>query len=159
MGLFNWLDYRKRYARARKDLAEARAVLAKTKLFLEGHLMARAFLQQLVEGRRCIDICGGSLDDNGLACREAAGGCQRDAACKAFYSGSRTVASLLWDLDCLHERGHLLKGKQGHYCPDWDGLPVDETTPEASCCTCDIARIGRKPPELVFEYQYMPPIG
>lgn len=42
-----------------------------------------------------------------------------------------------WIEDCLHWRGRILEGKYAHYCYDWDGLPVDETTPEEfECCTC-----------------------
>lgn len=23
-----------------------------------------------------------------------------------------------------------------HYCPDWDGMAIDRTSPEYECCTC-----------------------
>jgi len=43
----------------------------------------------------------------------------------------------LFDLDCLYYTyGRLLKGRLKHYCPDWDYLPIDETCPEYSGCTC-----------------------
>jgi len=45
----------------------------------------------------------------------------------------KTVA---WDADCMRERGRHLRGRFAHYCPEWDGLPVDESTPEFKCCTC-----------------------
>lgn len=41
-----------------------------------------------------------------------------------------------WEADCLRWRGMVLTGDWGHWCFDWDGLPVDETTDEISCCTC-----------------------
>jgi hypothetical protein len=41
-----------------------------------------------------------------------------------------------WEDDCLRWRGKVLTGTYAHYCYDWDFLPVDETTPEFSCCCC-----------------------
>lgn len=41
-----------------------------------------------------------------------------------------------FDETCLRERGRILAGQYRHYCPDWDGLTVDETTPEWEGCTC-----------------------
>lgn len=41
-----------------------------------------------------------------------------------------------WIEDCVRYRGLVLKGKLSHWCWDWDGLPVDETTGEFDCCTC-----------------------
>lgn len=38
--------------------------------------------------------------------------------------------------DCLHWRHRVLTGKYAHWCYDWDGLPVDETCGEFTCCTC-----------------------
>ena len=38
-----------------------------------------------------------------------------------------------WIEDCLHWRGVVLKGKYGHWCPDWDFLPIDETCSEWPC--------------------------
>lgn len=38
-----------------------------------------------------------------------------------------------WQEDCLRWRGKVLTGRYGHWCPDWDYLPVDETTPEWPC--------------------------
>lgn len=40
-----------------------------------------------------------------------------------------------WVRDCMRLRGRRLDGKQGHYCLDWDELPVDETCAEWPC-TC-----------------------
>lgn len=41
-----------------------------------------------------------------------------------------------WQEDCRKWRGVVLHGEKAHWCYDWDGLPVDETTPEFSSCTC-----------------------
>lgn len=42
-----------------------------------------------------------------------------------------------WIDDCQRWRGRVLTGKYAHWCFDWDGLPVDETTQdEWECCTC-----------------------
>jgi hypothetical protein len=41
-----------------------------------------------------------------------------------------------WVEDCMRWRGKVLDGKYAHWCYDWDGLPVDETTDEFECCTC-----------------------
>ena len=42
-----------------------------------------------------------------------------------------------WRRDCLHWRGRVLTGKYRHWCDDWDGLPIDETTPEWPCVCAD----------------------
>ena len=41
-----------------------------------------------------------------------------------------------WADDCLKWRGKILTGHYKHWCHEWDGLPVDETTPEWPC-GCD----------------------
>lgn len=41
--------------------------------------------------------------------------------------------SAAWDAACLHWRGKVLTGKHGHWCPDWDDLPIDETCIEWPC--------------------------
>lgn len=41
-----------------------------------------------------------------------------------------------WVHDCLQWRGALLEGKYKHWCMDWDGLPIDETCVEFTCCVC-----------------------
>jgi hypothetical protein len=41
-----------------------------------------------------------------------------------------------WAKDCERWRGPLLTGKYAHWCYEWDGLPVDETTMEFDCCSC-----------------------
>lgn len=46
-----------------------------------------------------------------------------------------TVMSI-WEEECMRWRGRKLTGKFQHYCHDWDGLPVDETTEEFLACTC-----------------------
>ncbi len=38
-----------------------------------------------------------------------------------------------WREDCMRERGKVLTGKYAHWCPDWDYLTMDETTPEWPC--------------------------
>ena len=38
-----------------------------------------------------------------------------------------------WEKDCLRWRHKVLTGKHAHWCPCWDELPVDETTPEWPC--------------------------
>ncbi len=41
-----------------------------------------------------------------------------------------------WKIDSLKWRGEVLKGEYAHWCHEWDGLPVDETTDEFTACTC-----------------------
>lgn len=41
-----------------------------------------------------------------------------------------------WCVDSLRWRGTVLNGKFAHWCYEWDGLPVDETTDEFSVCLC-----------------------
>ena len=49
-----------------------------------------------------------------------------------------------WKADCLRWRGRVLTGKHGHWCPDWDGLPIDETTTEWPCaCAPEIEAEGQ----------------
>jgi hypothetical protein len=48
------------------------------------------------------------------------------------WSAERYSAN--WIEDCLHWRGYLLTGDHGHWCEEWDGLPVDETCEEFVCC-------------------------
>ena len=46
----------------------------------------------------------------------------------------------LWtnfDQDCLQIHGKVLKGKKAHYCPEFDYLPIDETSYEFQYCTCE----------------------
>ena len=38
--------------------------------------------------------------------------------------------------DSLTWFGVTLRGEFLHYCPDWDGLPIDETTTEFAVCHC-----------------------
>ena len=35
--------------------------------------------------------------------------------------------------DCIRWRGRVLNGDYAHWCPDWDGLPIDETCNEWPC--------------------------
>lgn len=41
-----------------------------------------------------------------------------------------------WEEDCLHYWGKVLTGEFGHWCWDWDFLPVDETCDEFKTCGC-----------------------
>lgn len=41
-----------------------------------------------------------------------------------------------WNEECMRWRGAVLTGKYAHYCWDYDGLPVDETSSEWPTCTC-----------------------
>jgi len=38
-----------------------------------------------------------------------------------------------WRQDCLRWRDKVLTGRFRHWCFEWDGLPVDETTQEWPC--------------------------
>lgn len=51
--------------------------------------------------------------------------------------------SQAWIDDCEKWRGRLLTGDYAHWCDDWDGLPIDETTPEWPCTCADVLRFGR----------------
>jgi hypothetical protein len=48
-----------------------------------------------------------------------------------------------WEEDCLRWRGRILTGAHKHWCWDWDGLPIDETTPEwpCECCRGDACKV------------------
>lgn len=43
------------------------------------------------------------------------------------------IPSQDWIDDCMKWRGEVLTGKYAHWCWDWDGLPIDETTQEWPC--------------------------
>jgi hypothetical protein len=44
-----------------------------------------------------------------------------------------------WIADCMEFRGCVLTGRYAHWCNDYDGLPVDETTYEWPCiCAKDL---------------------
>ena len=47
------------------------------------------------------------------------------------------MASEQWNADSLRWRGRVLTGKYGHWCDDYDDLPVDETCPEWPCACAD----------------------
>lgn len=38
-----------------------------------------------------------------------------------------------WQEDCLKYRGKVLTGDYAHWCPEWDDLPIDETSFEWPC--------------------------
>jgi hypothetical protein len=48
----------------------------------------------------------------------------------------RFTDPLLWLDDCEKWIGRPLVGSKAHWCHNWDGLPIDETTKEFECCTC-----------------------
>lgn len=53
-------------------------------------------------------------------------------------------------------RGHVLTGDWGHWCNDWDGLPIDETTDEISACEClvhPVEKVDTKKVTFVAEDQ------
>ena len=41
-----------------------------------------------------------------------------------------------WELDCIRWHGLVLDGEYGHWCDEWDDLPIDETCEEAIACHC-----------------------
>ena len=41
-----------------------------------------------------------------------------------------------WRADCRHWHGVVLRGRYAHWCPEWDGLPIDGTCGEFVACTC-----------------------
>lgn len=43
-----------------------------------------------------------------------------------------------WIDDCNHFHGILLTGKYSHWCPDFDYLPIDETTHYFEYCKCEL---------------------
>jgi hypothetical protein len=51
-----------------------------------------------------------------------------------------------WIDDCIKWRGRVLTGKHGHWCGEWDDLPVDETTDEWPC-GCIIAEATQDNPQ------------
>jgi hypothetical protein len=52
-----------------------------------------------------------------------------------------------WEADCLRWRGKVLTGEHGHWCPDYDFLPIDETCANEWPCPCQVGDAGRSPPE------------
>jgi hypothetical protein len=50
-----------------------------------------------------------------------------------------------WFDDCKKWRGEVLRGNYRHWCFEWDGLPVDETTTdEFDCCLCFNCKCGAR---------------
>ena len=50
---------------------------------------------------------------------------------------TETIAAPTWEEDSMRWWGRVLTGEHRHWCPDWDFLPIDETTTaEWECCTC-----------------------
>lgn len=60
----------------------------------------------------------------------------REMVFQDLYHG----ASSDWVRDSYRWSGRPLLGRLGHWCPEWDELPIDETTPECPCsCSVGIA--------------------
>lgn len=38
-----------------------------------------------------------------------------------------------WNEDAIRWRGSIMTGLHAHWCVDWDGLPIDETSLEYPC--------------------------
>jgi hypothetical protein len=49
-----------------------------------------------------------------------------------------------WFEDCQKWLGVVLNGTYRHWCVDWDGLPIDETSPEFECCYCFNCKCGTR---------------
>ena len=48
-----------------------------------------------------------------------------------------------WKFDCLRDRGRVLTGRYGHWCPDWDHMTIDETCPQWPCvCAKELMETG-----------------
>ncbi|GAN79803.1 hypothetical protein SAMN02746095_02995 [Acidocella aminolytica 101 = DSM 11237] len=43
----------------------------------------------------------------------------------------------VWAENCFADRGRVLTGWASHYCPDFDGLTIDETCPQWPCLCAD----------------------
>lgn len=41
-----------------------------------------------------------------------------------------------WEEDCMYWWGRVLAGEHGHWCADFDDLPIDETCEEFEHCSC-----------------------
>lgn len=50
-----------------------------------------------------------------------------------------TRSAQAWHDDCLEWRGRVLTGEHGHWCNEWDLLPIDETCDEWPC-SCDVGK-------------------
>ena len=66
--------------------------------------------------------------------------CERYRMVFSSWSVGKRVQCLcachLWYYNCMLERGRELTGEKSHWCPDWDYMTVDETTPEFESCLC-----------------------
>ena len=51
-----------------------------------------------------------------------------------------------WVESCMPWRGAVLIGKYGHYCYEWDGLPVDESCLEWPCACAE--QLGATPEDI-----------
>lgn len=50
-----------------------------------------------------------------------------------------------WEKDCSKFYGKFLNGEYAHWCPDYDGLPIDETCiDEFDNCTCNKEIISKE---------------
>jgi hypothetical protein len=53
------------------------------------------------------------------------------------------ISEAEWEKDCIMTYRRVLTGKKRHWCPEWDFLPIDETSPEFESCTCDLDEAPR----------------
>lgn len=51
---------------------------------------------------------------------------------------SKSLLSQDWIDDCMKYHGKVLTGQKGHWCYDWDDLPIDETCEEFKNCICKL---------------------
>lgn len=59
---------------------------------------------------------------------------------------ARVTYSAEWIEACRDYRGRLLTGRFAHFCPQWDGLPVDETCREWPCpCAAELQAEAARP--------------
>jgi hypothetical protein len=47
-------------------------------------------------------------------------------------------------MDYEERQYNKLTGKRRHYCPDWDGMAIDEHSPEYAVCACHLHRDVQK---------------
>ena len=63
-----------------------------------------------------------------------------------------------WEADCLRWRGKVLTGRCGHWCPDWDDLPIDETSLEWPCACAKELLESAPPIAPLDDGTWIPPL-